>query len=269
MDPSTAATGRLGVTVWTPGRSTVTARHPSAKQGVGRNKPPPSEPKMTATVYAPAVDPVTRPSETTGSGMRRHYPGRRTTFAASATHNRQEEHGRHRGHRRPIPEPDPGGDDLRRLDDVHRPDHRLHRRARDPAGTGAECHRRTVGGERLPAVARRALRLRGPPGRHRGPPEDGRPRRRRLRRVVGLVRADAEGSSGRSVDRHVPGRPGCGWGDHVPRRPRHRRADFRPARAREGAGDLLRDRRRAHRRGADPGRLPDRVDVARHLLASG
>ena len=70
----------------------------------------------------------------------------------------------------------------------------------------------------------------------------------------------------RGLDRHLPGHPGSGRRAHVPRCARDRGADLSPARTWKGSGTLLRDRRRSDRGGSDPRRLPDRVDLAGHLL---
>jgi MFS family permease len=59
---------------------------------------------------------------------------------------------------------------------------------------------------------------------------------------------------------------GAGGGDHVPGRDRHRGRHLRPALAGPGAGVVLRHRGRPDRDRPDRGRVPDRVDVAIHLL---
>ena len=102
--------------------------------------------------------------------------------------------------------------------------------------------------QRLPAVAGRAVRLRRAPGRHRRPPQDGRARRHRLRRRPRPCAASPPRAAfGRGMDRRLPRRPGRRRRDHVPGRPGDRRPDLPPARARQGAGHLLRHRRRADR----------------------
>ena len=60
---------------------------------------------------------------------------------------------------------------------------------------GLDEHRHAVGDQRLPAVARRAVRVRRAARRHGRAPQDGDARRDPLRRRVGDVRADAEGQS--------------------------------------------------------------------------
>ncbi len=165
-----------------------------------------------------------------------------------------------------VAEPDPGGDDLRGGDDVHRPDDRLDRCARNPEGAAPHEHRHAMGDQRLPAVARGAVRVRRPARRHGRAPQDGDPRRDPVRRVFRNVRADPEGQPRRGLDRDVPRGSGCGRGDHVPGRARDRGADLRAARTGQGARDLLRHRRRPHGARPDPRRLPDAVDLARDLL---
>ena len=77
--------------------------------------------------------------------------------------------------------PRPGGDDLRGLDDLHRPDDRRHRRPRSAEGPGSQRDRRPVDRQRLSAVAGGAVRLRRPDRRHRRPQDDGDRRRDHLR----------------------------------------------------------------------------------------
>src|SRR4051812_26372936 len=90
----------------------------------------------------------------------------------NATHERQ-----HRSEQ----QADPRGDDLRRLDDLHRPDDRRDRDPDDPGRPLALGDGSAVDRQRLPALALGALRLRRPPRRHRRPPAHGHDRRRRLR----------------------------------------------------------------------------------------
>ena len=64
----------------------------------------------------------------------------------------------------------------------------------------------------------------------------------------------------------VPGHPGRRRRHHVPGRAGHRGADVPAARARQGAGAVLRHRRRPDRDRPGPGRLPHPVDLAGDLL---
>ena len=135
-----------------------------------------------------------------------------------------------------------------------------------PAGARPDEHRRAVGGQRLPAVARRALRLRRPAGRHRRPP------RMVVLGVIVFAGASAlcgltpKGSLAEAWIVTFRGAAGRRRGDHVPGRAGDRRPDLRAARARQGAGAVLRHRRRADRGRPDPRRLPHAVDVAGDLL---
>ena len=171
-----------------------------------------------------------------------------------------------RRRRRPVEEPDPDRDDLRGGDDLHRPDHRLDRRAPDPGRPGPVEQRHAVGDQRLPAGAGRPVRLRRPPGRYGRAPQDGRARSDHLRRLVGAVRPDAQRRGRGDLARGVPRAAGRGRGHHVPGRAGHRGADLRPALPRPGPGPVLRHRRRADRDRPDRGRLPAGVDLAGHLL---
>ena len=113
--------------------------------------------------------------------------------------------------RGPVEEPDPGGDDLRRLDDLHRSDHRLDRRPRDPKRTGPEQPPGSSG-RSTPTCCR------WPPS---SPSAAGWPTRVGPPKMVVLgviIFAGAstmcgltpKGEPGRGMDRDLPGRPGAG-----------------------------------------------------------
>ena len=157
----------------------------------------------------------------------------------------------------------PGRDDLRGVDDVHRPDDRLDRRSPtiqddvELSSTGAQW---IVNGYLLALAALFAFG---------GRIADIAGHRRMVLIGIGIF-AGASALCGATPDRLdrggvadlLPRHPGRRCGDHVPGGAGDRRRRLSAGRARQGAGDLLRRRRRDDRARPARRRLPDR-----HLLA--
>ena len=171
--------------------------------------------------------------------------------------------GRQRG-RRPIEESGPGGDDLRRRDDLHRPDDRVHRRPKS-SGNWAYQHRHAMGVNAYLLSLAALFALGGRLG------DTWATARWWSLGVVTFAGASAmcgltpKGSVAEAWIVAFRVDPGRRWGDHVPARVGDRGADVCAARAGR-RWPFFRYSRWPDRDRPRPRRLPDRVDLAGHLL---
>ena len=204
-----------------------------------------------------------RPIQKTAGIARRDYRTRRRAGFGDLRRQTPTSMDEHRRHEQ---ETDPRGDDLRRLDDLHRPDDRRDRvpSLQDDLSLSSTGVQWIINGYLLSLSALFAFggRLADIAG-HRTMVVIGVDR---LRHRLGALRRHPDRLARRGLADHLPRDPGRRRGDHVPGGAGDRPRRLPGARARPRAGDLLRDRRRPHLDRPARRRLPGRVDLAGDLL---
>jgi len=148
----------------------------------------------------------------------------------------------------------------------HRPDDRVHRGARNPEAARPHEHRRAMGDQCLPTLARRPVRLRRPARRHGRAPQDGHARVVVFAGSSAMCGLTPKGSLAEAWIVTFRVIQGAGGAIMFPAALAIVVHTFAPARTGQGVGDLLRYRRRSHGDRPDPRRLPHPVDLAGHLL---